>query len=883
MMPFLNKITSAAVLVKAHSGFNLVRHKREWIIPPKTLKENVDYSHLEYIAKIRSDYSAAEGVTYSLEGVGANKFPFHVFVVDPNNGNVRLTKKLDRENNNTIVYFQLQGIATFKNGSEAEKRIDLKLKVQDENDNAPKFDFSVVRAWVDEHMRMFNLLRTSVTTIFATDADEPETLNSKIAYSIINQIPHNYFSITKEGTIIVNNSALDREEEDTYILTVTAADLDGAEGGHTATGTVTIYLDDVNDHPPTLEKTEVGENIFGVEVMRFKTQDMDLKGTENWEAVFEIVKGDEGGYFSFKTDPETNEGILWLEKVMFRSSGTTFKGYSIKINVMDEPEGPHFDSAAKAIPLTRAHYLDGSNIIGHYPAIDEVTGEPVKNVTYLKGSDPRGWFSIDPKTAEIKLIKNPYREYSSLVNGTYFAEILSITEDMPAKTSTGTIAIQVDSGDCPTLPRKSLSMCTSKNFVIVNADVENALYSSPPFDFTIDPSETKGSWQVEWYNDTAAIVKPKQNLPPGVYEVTLMVKDQHGQTCLDPQKIYIIICQTRKVDANPVSKLGNAGLGVLLLGLMLLICEYDWVLIFLQDNVNTQLKAPIFLLSSLEEDGPHAYGYEGEGSVAGSVGCCSSLALDNDMQFLDDLGIKFKTLAEICGAKKTQTEITRLDTPLSDYSSGRIQMSEGDLLTSQAMSSSSKVQQTVASEITEHSEIRESKATNRMLVLKQQQPVYSTAIPVIQPVHYVVQQPPQNVMFMVTGTNIGSSQVATVQGQTVMHRAQTQSPEMVLMDSMGTNENLVFTSQNMFIKGMLPAGAVNGNQVSLAQGDTGLNQLSGSQAILKVEASKCKKDGRGVFQRSEVFGVQKVISDGASSGSECSTSSCRLTKQIQFN
>lgn len=62
----------------------------------------------------------------------------------------------------------------------------------------------------------------------------------------------------------------------------------------------------------------IKENIFGVEVMRFKTQDMDLKGTENWEAVFEIVKGDEGGYFSFKTDPETNEGILWLEKVMFR-------------------------------------------------------------------------------------------------------------------------------------------------------------------------------------------------------------------------------------------------------------------------------------------------------------------------------------------------------------------------------------------------------------------------------------------------------------------------------------------------------------------------------------------------------------------------------------
>lgn len=52
-----------------------------------------------------------------------------------------------------------------------------------------------------------------------------------------------------------------------------------------------------------------------MEVMRIKTEDLDLKGTDNWEAVFEIVKGNEAGYFSIKTDPNTNEGILMLDKV----------------------------------------------------------------------------------------------------------------------------------------------------------------------------------------------------------------------------------------------------------------------------------------------------------------------------------------------------------------------------------------------------------------------------------------------------------------------------------------------------------------------------------------------------------------------------------------
>ena len=59
----------------------------------------------------------------------------------------------------------------------------------------------------------------------------------------------------------------------------------------------------------------IKENTKGVEVMRIKAQDLDIENTENWEAVFDIVKGNEAGYFSIKTDPITNEGILMLDKV----------------------------------------------------------------------------------------------------------------------------------------------------------------------------------------------------------------------------------------------------------------------------------------------------------------------------------------------------------------------------------------------------------------------------------------------------------------------------------------------------------------------------------------------------------------------------------------
>lgn len=42
------------------------------------------------------------------------------------------------------------------------------------------------------------------------------------------------------------------------------------------------------------------------------------------------------------------------------------------------------------------------------------------------------------------------------------------------------------------------------------------------------------------------------------------------------------------------------------------------------------------------------YDYEGKESPAGSVGCCSLHENDDDLSFLNDLGPKFKTLAEIC-------------------------------------------------------------------------------------------------------------------------------------------------------------------------------------------------------------------------------------------
>lgn len=57
------------------------------------------------------------------------------------------------------------------------------------------------------------------------------------------------------------------------------------------------------------------ENIHDVVVLRIQALDLDHEHTDNWRAVFVILKGNEDNLFSIETDENSNEGILKLIKV----------------------------------------------------------------------------------------------------------------------------------------------------------------------------------------------------------------------------------------------------------------------------------------------------------------------------------------------------------------------------------------------------------------------------------------------------------------------------------------------------------------------------------------------------------------------------------------
>lgn len=125
----------------------------------------------------------------------------------------------------------------------------------------------------------------------------------------------------------------------------------------------------------------------------------------------------------------------------------------------------------------------------------------------------------------------PDRESKFLENGTYYAKIICTTNgefftyehhrasadtlctddhyfflqclsDLPAKTATGTIAIQVEdfNDHCPILTTTSQTMCHWDNFIYVTAEDKDDYPNSAPYDFTVIEESSKGKWVVEPLN-----------------------------------------------------------------------------------------------------------------------------------------------------------------------------------------------------------------------------------------------------------------------------------------------------------------------------------------------------------------------------------------------
>ncbi|NWY10667.1 CAD15 protein, partial [Aphelocoma coerulescens] len=522
------------------------RVKRAWVIPPISVSENHKrIPHL--LVQIKSDKQQPGGVIYSIKGPGVDEEPLGIFSIDKFSGKVFLNAMLDREENDRYrvrmflgahspslgpqpdpdpptLHPQLRAFALDLGGVTLEDPTDLEIIVVDQNDNRPLFRQDVFTGRVVEGAEP----GTCVMTVDATDADDPDTDNAALRYSILEQGAAAMFSINATtGEICTARPGLDRETMGVYNLTVQAADMSG--DGLTTTAMAVIYLEDINDNPPEFTKEEfsmeVEEQAAGVDVGKVFVHDKDLAGSPSWLAKFTILEGDPEGVFAIRTDPHTNDGVLSVVKPLDHEVRDRFE---LTVSVQNErPLEPSAPASPRALATVRVRVRDVNEApvfrenprrisvlegtppgtaITTYTASDPDTHQ-IQTLSYALLYDPADWLQLDPHAGTVRTKRELLHPSAFLQGGWYIALVLARDDAEPPLSATGTLSIEiVEVNDhAPQLQPPAGVLCGRPGrggTLLLGATDDDRPPHGAPFHFQLSPQHPQlaRNWSIARFN-----------------------------------------------------------------------------------------------------------------------------------------------------------------------------------------------------------------------------------------------------------------------------------------------------------------------------------------------------------------------------------------------
>ncbi|XP_040029736.2 cadherin-related family member 2 [Gasterosteus aculeatus] len=298
----------------------------------------------------------------------------------------------------------------------------LEITVTDINDNAPIINRDSYREFVKEGENL-------ELKIEATDADDSETKNSQIVYSIEPSQYSGNFTINPETGVLRNTGKLDREALDPKLngmieLNVTATDK-GVPSLST-TVSVNIIVEDVNDNTPQFKapsyKFSVKEGEKGAFVGSVQAEDLDQTAEFN-RISFSIIEGSFGS-FIIRTFAEQQGygGNITVDPDIELDYESPRKQFQLQVEAMDleqkkavvmvrvdvldvNDERPEFKPT---LPVTVKENFTISGPVGSFTGQDKDGNHSlVYELESLKcrcnGSlEPCSWFILDP-TGEVRV------------------------------------------------------------------------------------------------------------------------------------------------------------------------------------------------------------------------------------------------------------------------------------------------------------------------------------------------------------------------------------------------------------------------------------------------------------------------------------------------
>ncbi|XP_067909921.1 cadherin-20-like [Heterodontus francisci] len=351
-------------------------------------------------------------VRYILSGDGAGT----VFTIDDNTGDIHAVQRLDREER---THYTLRAQALNRwTGRPMEPESEFIIKIQDINDNEPKFLDGPYVASVPE-MSPMGIIRTAL-------------------------------------------SNMDREVKDGYQVVVQAKDMGGQMGGLSGTTTVNITLTDVNDNPPRfpqkLYQMSVMESaMVGSAVGRILAKDAD-EGL-NAELSYSFIDGDGMNVFDIVADNSNQVGIIILKQPLdfetkdsytltvegtnthvdlrFLNFGPFRDTTRVLLAVEDVDEPPQFETAFYLVEV----YEDVTvgTTIQTVSARDPDAANNSIRYSIDRFTDPTRFFYIDIATGALMTAKSLDREQLSCHNIT----ILAMEMKNPTKIGSVSVTIKV--------------------------------------------------------------------------------------------------------------------------------------------------------------------------------------------------------------------------------------------------------------------------------------------------------------------------------------------------------------------------------------------------------------------------------------------------------
>ncbi|XP_035251540.1 cadherin-13-like isoform X2 [Anguilla anguilla] len=552
------------------------RRRRALLVPPMFVPENQRAPFPRVIGKSHVISADEQGShIFRLTGRGADQDPKGAFSIDQLTGEVTVNRALDRED---IAFYQLQVSTTDQAGKVLEGPVPLDVSLIDQNDNRPVFTETRYAGEVLEG----SPAGTTVMTVTAWDADDPNTDNAALRYSLAKQSPDlpspSMFYIDPEkGHVVTATSVglLDREALPTtqYELEIVAKDMAGSDVGLTGTATATITIADKNDHAPkftqSLFQATVRESWRGA-VLTLTVEDRDEVGTGAWRAMFSILGGDSDRSFEVHTNPDNNHGMLSVvEPLDYESSAfhsllikvenedplVADVGYSpistatVYVTVLDVNEGPVFFPDPMAV--TRRENIPAGSTVAMLNATDPDLLQ-AQHIRFAVLNDPAGWLSVDPVTGMVNTTAILDRESPFVHDNTYRAVFTAVDDGSPPATGSGTLVITLEdeNDNAPYIYPPVARVCEDAkdpNVLVLGGMDRDIDPNGAPFSIQLAKQPgLETTWNITSINSTHSQVTLLHRLQRASYLLPLQVTDSGAPPLSRSAQVTVQVCTCRR-------------------------------------------------------------------------------------------------------------------------------------------------------------------------------------------------------------------------------------------------------------------------------------------------------------------------------------------------